>query len=109
MIRSAARMSPRSWEMMIVVLPFISLRSACTTKWDDSGSSPVVGSSRMRIGALRTRARAMAIRCRWPPDRFVARSLSSVSYPSGIRSMNSWALARTAAATISPRVAPARP
>src|SRR6266516_2712846 len=91
--------------MMIVVLPFISSCSPCRTRWEDSASSPVVGSSSTRIGASRTSARAMAMRCRSPPDRFVARSPSSVSYRSGILSMNSSALARTAAAAISSRVA----
>src|SRR2546425_457914 len=95
--------------MMIVVLPFISSCSPCRTRWEDSASRPVVGSSSTRIGASRTSARAMATRWRSPPDRFVARSPSSVSYPSGIRSMNSCALARTAATMISSRVAPARP
>ena len=31
-------------------------------------SSPVVGSSRIRMGVFRTIARAMAMRRRWPPD-----------------------------------------
>ncbi len=59
----------------------------------DCASSPEVGSSRMRIGALRITARAMAMRWRWPPDSVTPRSPTIVSYPSGISLMNSSALA----------------
>ena len=36
-------------------------------------------SSRMRMAGSRTKARAMAIRWRWPPDRFTPRSPMTVS------------------------------
>ena len=75
----------------------------------DSGSRPVVASSRMMIGVSRRRARAIAMRWRWPPDRVPPRSPTSASYPPGISMMKSWALAAFAAATISSSVAPSRP
>ena len=43
----------------------------------------------------------MAIRCFWPPERFVPRSSTWVSYPFGRAMMNSWAWAALAAATTS--------
>ena len=46
-----------------------------------------------RIGALRTKARAMARRWRWPPDSVTPRSPMRVSYPSGNAVMNSCACA----------------
>ena len=60
-------------------------------------SSAFVGSSRMSIGALVANARAIARRCRCPPDRFWPPSLSRVSYRSGKVSMNSSAPDSTAA------------
>src|SRR5439155_1749731 len=65
-------------------------------------SMPVMGSSRMRRGAFRISARAMAMRCRWPPESVAPRSPMTVSYPRSRREMNSWAFAASAAATISP-------
>ncbi|MNC54777.1 hypothetical protein D3C75_1042730 [compost metagenome] len=43
----------------------------------------------------------MAIRCFWPPDSPIPRSPTTVSYPSGISIMKSWALASLAARIIS--------
>ena len=40
---------------------------------------PVVGSSSNSTGASRTIARAVAMRCRWPPDSVAPRSPSTVS------------------------------
>ena len=48
-----------------------------------SASSALVASSSSRIGASRTRARAMASRWRSPPESVLARSPSRVSKPSG--------------------------
>ena len=66
----------------------------------DSVSSADVASSRMRIGGSTSRARAMAMRWRCPPDSRAPRSPSTVSYPSGKRVMNSCAFAARAAASI---------
>ena len=49
------------------------------TSAEDSASSPVVGSSRIRMGAFRMNARATDRRCRWPPDSVAARSPRTVS------------------------------
>ena len=38
------------------------------TRYSLSASRALVASSRMRTGGFRTRARAMATRCFWPPD-----------------------------------------
>ena len=54
--------------------------------------------------ARRIAARAIAIRWRCPLDSVTPRSPSMVSYPWGIAAMNSWALARRAAASISAAV-----
>ncbi len=47
----------------------------------------------------RRRARAIAIRCFWPPESVTPRSPTSVSYPAGIAVMKSCARAAVAAAT----------
>ncbi len=49
------------------------------TIFSDSVSSAAVGSSRMRIGELRMIARAMPMRCRWPPESVDPRSPTSLS------------------------------
>jgi hypothetical protein len=45
----------------------------------DSGSSEADGSSSSRIGASLTIARAIVMRCRWPPDSVSPRSPTTVS------------------------------
>ena len=65
--------------IVITVRPFISRSSASITSFSDSVSSAAVGSSRMRIGALRMIARAMPMRCRWPPESVSPRSPTIVS------------------------------
>ena len=94
---------------MSTVRPFISRSSASITSFSDSVSSAAVGSSRMRIGALRMIARAIPIRWRWPPESVSPRSPTIVLYPSGIFAMNSSAFASFAASTISASVAVGRP
>ena len=79
MILSASRMVLRRCAIVITVRPFISRSSASMTSRSDSVSSAAVGSSRIRIGLLRTNARAMPIRCRWPPDSVSPRSPTMVS------------------------------
>ena len=52
----------------------ISVVSASCTSSSASLSSDEVASSRIRIGAFFSSARAIASRCRWPPDNFWPRS-----------------------------------
>src|SRR5438445_1083382 len=108
-ILSTSRMVLRRWATVTTVRPFMSRSSASRTSFSDCESSAAVGSSRMRMGASRMRARAIPMRCRCPPESVRPRSPSSESYPSGIRAMNSWALASLAASTISASVASGRP
>ena len=54
--------------MISDVRPDISRRSGVSTRSVDPASSPVVGSSSSSTGALRIIARAIARRCRCPPD-----------------------------------------
>src|SRR5947208_705756 len=107
--KSASVIEGRSCVIMRQVLPAIRRSSAWRTVASLSTSRPVMGSSRIRIGALRMSARAMAMRCRCPPDRVAPRSPMTVSYPSSSRRMNSWALAALAAAMISSTLASGRP
>src|SRR5688500_3926507 len=74
-----------------------------------SESSELVASSSTRIGASFRIARAMATRCRWPPESFTPRSPTIVSYPAGSASMNSAAWARRAAWRTSSSLARGRP
>ena len=53
--------------MTNTVRPVIRLFKAFCTSISDSESSSEVASSRIRIGAFFSSARAMAMRCRWPP------------------------------------------
>ena len=65
--------------MTTVVRPFIRCSSARLTACSEAASSPAVGSSRIRIGVLRTIARAIAMRWRWPPDNVTPRSPTMVA------------------------------
>mmetsp|Transcript_13582 Transcript_13582/g.30395 ORF Transcript_13582/g.30395 Transcript_13582/m.30395 type:complete len:110 (-) Transcript_13582:814-1143(-) len=60
------------------------------------GSTADVASSRIKIGGSRITARAIARRCRCPPERPLP-SRITVSYPCGCRIMNSCAYAIFAA------------
>ena len=66
-------------------------------------------SSKMRMGASRSSALAMAARCFWPPERVTPRSPTKVSYPSLKPSMASVRQAAAEAFSTSARVAPAWP
>lgn len=57
------------------------------TKYSDSASSALVASSSNRIVGFLIKARAMAIRCFWPPDNWVPLSPHSVSYCDGVSMM----------------------
>mmetsp|Transcript_112273 Transcript_112273/g.194979 ORF Transcript_112273/g.194979 Transcript_112273/m.194979 type:complete len:201 (-) Transcript_112273:1565-2167(-) len=82
-----------------VVRPSINFSIACCTICSDSPSRALVASSRSRIEGSRTRARAMATRCRWPPLSLSPLAPHLVSYPSFILMMNSWAKACFAASS----------
>mmetsp|Transcript_15677 Transcript_15677/g.42094 ORF Transcript_15677/g.42094 Transcript_15677/m.42094 type:complete len:128 (-) Transcript_15677:2149-2532(-) len=81
--------------------------SAACTSASLSASKAEVASSRSSRGGSWRRARAMATRCFWPPERRTPRSPTRVSYPSWKRSMNSCAFAWRAAASTAPRSAKA--
>src|SRR5439155_11930681 len=76
--RSARSIRLRRWLMRTVVLPRMSNSSASITSCSFSTSRPVVGSSSSRIGAFLTIARAIATRCRSPPDSVAPRGPTMV-------------------------------
>ncbi len=65
--------------MTMTVRPCMMVPSASWTRASDSLSSADVASSSSRIGALRTMARAIATRWRWPPESVTPFSPTSVS------------------------------
>ncbi len=67
-MRSASITEDRRWETAIVVLASDSRFSAIRTLPSVFWSSALVASSRRTIGAGRRKARAMAMRCFWPPE-----------------------------------------
>lgn len=54
--------------LMVVLLPRRRAARALLTRVSDSASSAEVASSRMRMSGFLTRARAIAMRCFWPPE-----------------------------------------
>lgn len=64
--------------MMSVVRPFAATSSESITVRSATASRPLVGSSRIKKGAFRKMARAMATRCFCPPERVVPRSETCV-------------------------------
>src|SRR6267378_2273505 len=97
-ILSARRIVASRCAITKVVRPTIRLASAFCTNISDSASSSDVASSRIRMGESFKMARAMAMRCRWPPLKRVPRSPITVSYPCGNSVMKSCASAAWAAA-----------
>lgn len=73
-MRSAARMVLRRWAMIRTVRPVVALSKASWTTRSDSASNALVASSRIKMLGFLIRARAIAIRCFWPPDRVTPRS-----------------------------------
>jgi hypothetical protein len=69
----------RSWDTITVDRLRVRPTRASATSADDSASRPVVGSSRIRIGVSLMNARAIANRCRCPPDSVAARSPRTAS------------------------------
>mmetsp|Transcript_12324 Transcript_12324/g.29865 ORF Transcript_12324/g.29865 Transcript_12324/m.29865 type:complete len:153 (-) Transcript_12324:467-925(-) len=116
MILSAPRTVVSRCAMTIVVrrLPATSWSSACCTSRSFSVSRAEVASSRMRMGGLRSAARAIATRCFCPPLNLLFLPPTMVSYPSGKEQMKSCADAARAAASTSAAetdsgLAPGRP
>ena len=108
-ILSAARTVLSRCATTTVVRPSIRPSSAlCTTRSDSASSAEVASSSSRILGSLMM-ARAMAMRCFWPPLICVPRSPHRVSYPSGRAAMKLWALALLAAATTSASLASGLP
>ena len=105
MIFSAPRTVVSLCAMTMVVrrVPATSESSACCTRRSFSVSSAEVASSRMRIGGLRSAARAMAMRCFCPPLSFEFLPPTTVSYPSGNNEIKSCAIAACAAVITSSR------
>src|SRR5438552_10181153 len=78
------------WAIMRVALPLI--RSCIESRIAVPVLMPraLVASSSIKIGASLRKALAMETRCRSPPESFIPRSPTNVSYPSGRLVMNSW-------------------
>ena len=68
-MRSASRTVVSRCAITSVVRPRIRFASAPCTSRSDSASRAEVASSRIRIGGSLRMARAIAIRCFWPPER----------------------------------------
>mmetsp|Transcript_65732 Transcript_65732/g.176120 ORF Transcript_65732/g.176120 Transcript_65732/m.176120 type:complete len:90 (+) Transcript_65732:1069-1338(+) len=89
MIKSALRIVDRRCAMTSVVRPCLAeSRASCTTR-SDAVSRADVASSSSSIRGLRTSARAIAMRCFWPPLSCAPRSPHRVSYPCGSFDRNS--------------------
>ena len=67
------------WAMTMLVRPFMRCASESWMSASDSLSSALVASSRMRMRGSARKARAMAMRCFWPPESLQPRSPSSDS------------------------------
>ena len=87
-----------------VVRPRAALISACWTSCSDTESRCEVASSSTRMPGLRTIARAIAMRWRWPPETIAPRSPTSVSSPSGSEATISARLAAAIARSSAPSV-----
>lgn len=77
-------MVERRWAIeMVVLLPRSRAANAELTSVSDSASRAEVASSRMRMSGFLTSARAIAMRCFWPPESWAPRAPTEVSSPSG--------------------------
>mmetsp|Transcript_47271 Transcript_47271/g.54467 ORF Transcript_47271/g.54467 Transcript_47271/m.54467 type:complete len:130 (+) Transcript_47271:328-717(+) len=88
------------WAMVSVVFPCDTFSSADWINFSDLLSRALVASSKRRILGFDTMARAMAIRCFWPPDSLLPPRPTMRSYFSGALVMKSSALASRAASSI---------
>ena len=100
-MRVASRTVDSRWAMTMVVRPARSSRNASITAASDIASRADVGSSRRRMGASLSSARAMPMRWRSPPESDAPSSATSVRYPRGRRATKSWTWAARAAASTS--------
>ena len=82
-MRSAFSTVDSLWAITSVVRPCISLSSARWMRRSDSVSRADVASSSISTGASLSRARAIAILCRCPPESSVPRSPTPESRPYG--------------------------
>lgn len=73
-MRCAARTVLSRWAMTSTVRPRAARSSAACTTRSASASSALVASSSTSTAGSFSSARAMAMRCRWPPDSAVPRS-----------------------------------
>mmetsp|Transcript_100125 Transcript_100125/g.172863 ORF Transcript_100125/g.172863 Transcript_100125/m.172863 type:complete len:174 (+) Transcript_100125:75-596(+) len=80
-MRSAFFMLNKRWAIMTTVRPSMALLIASATRCSFSESKALVASSKMRMLGLRRRARAIATRCRCPPEILPPSLPTSVSYP----------------------------
>ncbi len=78
-MRSALRTVESRWAITKVVLPCMRTSRASWTTASDSVSSELVASSRIRILGSFRMARAIATRCRCPPESLMPRSPTMVS------------------------------
>ena len=87
-MRSAWTTEENRWAMVMVVRPRASRFSASRMALSFTPSRLEVASSRIRMGASFSSARAMAMRWRSPPESFDPRSPTTVRYPWGSAVMN---------------------
>mmetsp|Transcript_832 Transcript_832/g.1326 ORF Transcript_832/g.1326 Transcript_832/m.1326 type:complete len:96 (-) Transcript_832:643-930(-) len=85
----------------MVVRPDIALSKASCTTFSDLPSNADVASSNNNIFGSLMNARAMAMRCFWPPDNLLPFAPITVLYPCGNELIKSCALAALAARSIS--------
>mmetsp|Transcript_98607 Transcript_98607/g.147801 ORF Transcript_98607/g.147801 Transcript_98607/m.147801 type:complete len:173 (-) Transcript_98607:1840-2358(-) len=109
MMLSALRIVDSRCATTTVVRSCMSPSRADWTSFSLVASSAEVASSRRRMRGFETMARAIAMRCFWPPLSSPPLSPHIRSSPSGLCAMNSIALAWVAAAMISSSVAFSRP
>src|SRR5579883_55782 len=98
-IQSASRTVETLWEMRSTVREAATSRSLRRMACSVRASTLLRASSRMRIGASRTSARASAARWRWPPESVMPRSPTTVEYPDGSSSASRASCAASAAST----------
>ncbi len=79
-MRSALCMVLRRWAIIRTVRPVVALSNASWTTRSDSASNALVASSRIKMLGFLIRARAIAIRCFWPPDRVTPRSPEDLTF-----------------------------
>lgn len=79
-MRSAPCMVLRRWAIIRTVRPVVALSNASWTTRSDSASNALVASSRIKMLGFLIRARAIAIRCFWPPDRVTPRSPEDLTF-----------------------------